>query len=49
MVPVPVMDIGEVRMLVAQPSVLVLVTMRLVTIPVERMLMPMVLIVGMSM
>ena len=49
MVPVPVMDIGEVRMLVAQPPVLMLVTVRFVTIPVEPVLMPMVLIVGMSM
>ena len=44
-----VMNIGEVRMPVAQPTVLMLVTVRLVTLPVGSVLMPMVLIVSMSM
>ena len=49
MVPVPVMDIGEVRMSVAQPPVLMLVTVGLIAVPVERVFMPMVLIVSMCM
>ena len=49
MVSVPVMDIREVRVLVAQPAMLVLVTVRLFTIPVEGVLMLMMVIMGVSM
>ena len=47
--PVPVMDVGEMFMVVAQPTVLVLVTVRLLAVPCKRVLVVMMLIVAMSM
>ena len=47
--PVPVMNVGEMRMVVAQPTVLMLVTVRLLAVPRKRVLVAMMLIVAMSM
>ena len=45
----PVMNVGEVSMTMAQPPVLMLVSMRLDAVPVEVVLMPMMLIMCVSM
>src|SRR5580698_4032874 len=47
--PVPVMNVGEMFMVVAQPPVLVLVTVRLLAVPHKRVLVVMMLIVAMGM